>query len=517
MFPLLAQTKEALNLQLKQLDHAIDSMEIYDARKEERIAALKKQLAFQTSPDSIHRLYNELYTEYEAFVFDSAMYYVRAHLNISIEQNNIYWINYCKMKLARMYSTFARFTDAVELFYSIKKEDLNAENLAAYYNGLAEVYLYWNEFNYENAVDLSALRNAYQDSAIAVLDSNSYSYRVNFGRKCIEKRDFARAEQCFLPLLRQTHPDTRDYAILTSMVAYLYELKGDYEKQEEFLARSATADIKASVKENISLRQLALCLLGNGDIVHANLYVKKSLEDANFYNARLRNVQIAKILPVIDKAYQMEREMYQKHLLTAITVIGILSLFFALVVISMVLQNRKLSWTRKELLKSNQSLTKANDHLLESNRIKEEYIGQFMDQCLCYIEKLDNYRKSLNKKAARGETGELLQMLKSTDIVEDELKEFYRNFDKTFLYLFPDFVDKFNSLFAEAEFVFPKHSSELSAELRIFALIRLGITDSAKIAHFLHYSITTIYKYRSKFRSKSLVPREKFEEMVMKI
>jgi light-regulated signal transduction histidine kinase (bacteriophytochrome) len=231
----------------------------------------------------------------------------------------------------------------------------------------------------------------------------------------------------------------------------------------------------------------------------------------------LRNIQIAKILPVIDKAYQLEREKRQESLQLAIIIIGILTLFLAGIIYYLVKQMKKLSRTRKELIKTNRNLKKANLRLSETNHIKEEYIGHFLNQCSVYIDKLSAYRKSLNKKAANGKMEELFQMLKSSQIIEDELKEFYRNFDTTFLELFPNFVEEFNKLLPAEEQIQPKHASELTVELRIFALLRLGITDSAKIAGFLRYSISTIYNYRSKYRNNSLVSRDKFEETVMKI
>jgi hypothetical protein len=433
-------------------------------------------------------------------------------------EKNTHWSNECKMQLARMYSTFARFPESIKLLDSIERKDLSDEQLGAYFNSYAEIYVYWGEYTTEEEMTrYIRLKNLYQDSALMVIPKETYGYRINYGRKCIETRDFEQAEKALSKCLSETKPDTREYAILTSLMASLYELKGEEELQKIYLAKSAIADIHAAVKENISLRTLASYLLNNDDIARSNRYIKKSLEDANFYNARLRNIQIAKILPVIDKAYQMEREKHQQNLLVAIGVIGILLLFLIGLVVYLVKQMNTLAKARKEVVITNHELKKTNLRLSETNHIKEEYIGRFLNQCSVYIDKLEAYRKALNKKASGGKLEELYQMLKSSQIIEDELKEFYQNFDSTFLNLFPDFVTEFNKLLPEEERIIPKSEAGLSVELRIFALIRLGITDSAKIAGFLRYSITTIYNYRSKYRNKSLVPREKFEETIMKI
>ncbi|MDR3188129.1 MAG: DUF6377 domain-containing protein [Prevotellaceae bacterium] len=502
---------------LSTLDRALDSAGEYDRQKERRLADLKRQLLPSSPPDQRANVYRTLYREYEAYIFDSAMHYVQLQLELATEMRHTHQLNECKMQLARMYATFARFTDAVALMSSIRRQELTQEQRLTYYNTYGEIYLYWMEYaDNADAKTYAVVQNAYRDSALAI-SPTGYSYDVNYGNKCIEAKDVATAELVLLPHLTEVDPETREYAILTSLVASLYAAKGDEQLQKAYLIRSAIADVKASVKENTSLRNLAFHLLNDDEIDRSNRYIKKSLEDANFYNARLRNVQIAKILPVIDKAYQLEREKRQKSLLLTVITIGMLTLMGVGVICYLFKQMQNLSRTRKKLMAANTNLRKANFRLSESNHIKEEYIGRFLNQCSTYIDKLSAYRKSLNKTASNGKLEELFRALKSTQIIEDELEEFYRNFDSAFLKLFPNFVEEFNKLLPKSEQIHPKYTSELTVELRIFALLRLGITDSAKIAGFLRYSIHTIYNYRSKYRSNSLVPRDKFEEAVMKI
>ena len=503
---------------LNALDKAISQEKDFDYEKEQTISRLKSDLKRLTKPEDIHGTYYQLFKEYEAYVFDSALYYVQAHLKISELEQDAHWISECKMQLARMYSTFLRFYDAIDLLRSIDRSVLNAEQTGAYYNSYAEVYSYWGGYSSNDEIlKYQSLHDTYQDSALMVLPKGTYGYDINHGRRCMDMGEFDEAESLLLPYLSQVEKSTRDYAILTSIIASLYELKGNPKLYKTYLTQSAIADIEGSVKENTSLGLLAYLLLNDGDINRSNRYIKKSMEDANFYNARLRNVQVSKILPIIDTAYQGEREKFQRKQQLAIWVIGILSLFLAGVIFYLFRQMKKLAVTRREVINANKELKKINNHLSETNQIKEEYIGRFLNQCSVYIDKLEAYRKSLNKKASARKMDELYEMLRSSQLVEDELKEFYQNFDSTFLNLFPDFVEQFNELLPKEERITPKYESGLTIELRIFALMRLGITDSAKIAGFLRYSITTIYNYRSKYRNKALVPREKFEEIVMKI
>jgi len=500
------------------LDKTIRTEKKYEDDKRLKISELQNGLMRCETPESLHDAYRELFREYEAFIYDSALYYVSKHLELAEIEQNLQWTNECKMQLARMYSIFASFSEAKALLCSIDKSGFNQEQSGAYYNAFAELYTYWSEYcSNDEILKYSILKDSYKDSALMVIAKGDYAYDINYGHKCIELRHFDEAEKTLLPYLPQMTPDTRDYAILTSIIAYLYELKGQKSLQKEYLIRSAIADIRASVKENTSLGQLAFLMLNEGDISRANSYIKKSMEDANFYNARLRNVQISKILPLIDTAFRKDREKYQKSLQLTIVIIVLLSLFLAGIIFYLFRQMKKLAVARREVIRTNDELKIINSRLTESNHIKEFYIGRFLNQCSEYIEKLEAYRKSLNRKATSNKFDELYEMLKSSQIINDELKTFYRSFDNTFLNLFPDFVARFNALLPEEDRIEPKQGKGLTAELRIFALIRLGITDSAQIADFLRYSITTIYNYRSKFRKKSLVPNEKFEEQIMKI
>lgn len=215
----------------------------------------------------------------------------------------------------------------------------------------------------------------------------------------------------------------------------------------------------------------------------------------------------------------------------ALISISILSLFLFVAVFYVYKQMKRVAAARREVLDANKRLKELNDELNSSNAqlkdanrsiaensyLKEEYIGRYMDQCSVYLEKMDNYRRSLGKIASAGKVEELYQHIKSTKFIEEELRDFYENFDNTFLQLFPTFVDDFNTLLTDEEQIHLKGNERMNTELRIFALIRLGITDSVKIAQFLRYSVTTIYNYRTKVRNKAKGDRELLENEVFKI
>ena len=322
-----------------------------------------------------------------------------------------------------------------------------------------------------------------------------------------------------------------DVAICAYTLSESYRLKGDKEKEKEYLIVSAMADMKTAVREYISLRKLAVLLYQEGDIERAYSYVKICMEDAAACNARLRKLEILEIFPIINDAYQQKTEKQQEQMKWALVSISLLSLFLLLAIFYVYKQMKKVAAARREVIDANKRLKELNDELhlsnaqlkeanhsiAENSYLKEEYIGRYMDQCSVYLEKMDNYRRSLGKIAATGNVEELYKNIKSSKFIEGELKEFYTNFDNTFLQLFPTFVEDFNALLADDEQISLKAGERMNTELRIFALIRLGITDSVKIAQFLRYSVTTIYNYRTKVRNKAAGDRDLLEQEVMTI
>ena len=234
-------------------------------------------------------------------------------------------------------------------------------------------------------------------------------------------------------------------------------------------------------------------------------------------NARSRTIEVAEIFPVIDKAYRLRSERKQRTITLLLASVSLLALCLVAAIIYVYRQMKKLAVARQALADANRQLQTINNTLKETNLIKEEYIAQYINRCSAYIDKLDHYRRRLTKLASTSKLEELFRAIKSDEFIEAERKEFYNEFDHTFLSLFPHFVTDFNKLLNEKDRITPKPGDLLNTELRIFALIRLGITDSTRIAEFLQYSLTTIYNYRSKVRNKAVGDKNEFEAAVMRI
>lgn len=518
---------------LMALDQAIANSCMYEKTKTERIELIKEALEAHTlAPEEEYVINLRICHEYESYSCDSARHYINRNIQLATRLGHKEWLNESTLKKAHILATSGLYAEGLKLLESIDKQTLSHKLLASYYTTFKDMYLYLAEYAQNDEYTGAYLHrmSCYRDSVLQVIPKGSYAYVIVKAPSLVDNQQLQEAKDLLLAYLPQLSPDTRDYAVLTSILAFIYQNSNEPAQRKAYLIRSAMADIKAVVKENSSLRSLAEVLHEQGEVEHANNYMKQSMADATFYNARLRNVQVSKLLPIIDHAYQVEKEMQRKKLQLFLIVISILSFFLIVAIIYVIRQMKKLSRTRKEveivnraLQQLNTNLTQANlqqkltnASLTEANCIKEEYIGRFLGLCSTYIDKLEMYRRMLNRKAASGKVEELYKTLKSSQFIDDELKEFYHNFDNSFLKIFPDFVQCFNQLLPQQDRIVPKQGELLTTELRIFALIRLGITDSATIAGFLRYSITTIYTYRSKLRNKSLF-RDTFEEQVTKI
>lgn len=528
-----AANKAPMDSLLMEMDNAVKNQNSYIGQRENYIQKIKSQLnnSGQTT-ESRYIIYSQLVNGYEAFQSDSLRKYSIERLSTAESTNNISWMIDSKINLALVEAQRGFFQEAMDILDDLDRDLFSGQQLVNYYKACYDTYVYWVE--YLEGFDTSWLlekKQATQDSLIGLLPEDSYDYAVYSGVKCMERGEFDKAEAVFQSMLPKMTSINRDYAILTSLLANLYERKGDVETQKEFLTLSALADIQGAIMENTSLRTLALLLFNENEIQRADRYIKKSMEDANFYNARLRNFQTARVLPVIDRAYQQDRVRQQKKLTALLVTISVLSCFLLVTMFILIRQMRKLAKAQKEIMeinarlnelntelkKANEQQSLTNKSLAEANHLKERFISNFLEICTEYIEKLEKFKQSVHIKLKVGQTNDILRMTSSTADSSKELKELYENFDKAFLNIYPDFVEEFNQLLRPEERYIITDNTTLNQELRIFALIRLGINDSNKMAVFLHYSLRTIYNYRSKVKSKTLDQKGDFEEKVRQL
>lgn len=529
--PVWAFAQSDLRSLLKELDYTIQCSKVHMDKKELRIYQLKIELALPGQTVSkIYELNNKICNEYRPYKSDSAIRYIEHNLRIANLFRDKSMISEAKLQRASLYAISGMYMEAEEILKSINSKELTHSLKADYYQFCKDLYSNISTYNSSAAWKYDKLNAIYRDSLLSILDSNSKRFQAVYAEKLRIQGRFPEARRILLKQLDNVVPKTHEYAMVTSAIGNVYKHEGNKEMERRYFAMSAISDIENAVKENTSLQALAIALYDMGDLDHAYKYIKYSMDDAIFCNAPLRTLVISKMFPIIDAAHQVKINKQRKQLWLYLILISILSVCLIIAIIYALGQMKKLRQGRVELSKANdllirlnselklvnEEVTGVNNKLLESNRIKEEYIGNFLDLCSNYINKLEDYRKLLNKKASSGKIEELFKMLRSTDLIDDELKLLYRNFDDIFLHLYPDFVEEFNKLLLDGE-QFLLKPGELNTELRIFALVRLGIYDSSKIANFLRCSMSTIYNYRTKVRNKAAVPREEFDRFVVEI
>lgn len=525
-FSCLAREKDSI---FKAFNYALSHKPQYDKQKEKKIASLKKILSSDLSLSDEYDCNQKLYQEYRKFKADSAIYYVKKNQRIANLLKNKNLEDVAQLQLANLYSSSGKFLESEFILKNFKKKAISPALLSMYYEVYGQFLEHYatSTYNGQYAEEIEA----YRDSLLSTLDNSTIKYKINKAQKDIYAGNVSVAQKNLFELFKTSKHKDQDFAMISYLIGYTYKIQKNLDSERKYYIISATADIKNSIKDNASVQNLALIYYENGDIDNAYRFTKSAIEDAIFCNVKFRTLQISELYSIINTAYLDKEAKRKGQLQTYLLLISILSAFLIIAVIYVYRQMKKVSRIREELHLSSQKLAllnkdisqtnaqlhEMNAQLSESNHVKEEYIAHFFDLCSTYINKLENYRKTLNKKATEKQLDELFKMLKSTTVVDNELEELYKNFDAIFLNLYPTFVKDFNSLLIKDEQVVLKQGEILNTELRIFALIRLGITDSVKIAAFLRYSLSTIYNYRTKGRNKAAVSRDEFEEMVSKI
>ena len=527
-----ADSSRADSLLLK-LDQAIKERPIYMEQKELKLVELKRLLHRQIPDEERFAILGTLLDEYRSFNTDSALHMAEEREQIAIRLGNREYIDNARMNKADVLGMTGMYKEVMDLMRNIHIDRLPVDIHPYYYHIYRTVYGLMADYAvtaYEKKL-YTELTDKYRDSLLLVNKDNLLIHTLIQSDQYNVRNEYDKAIRLLTDYLALQKDYEHDVAICAYTLSESYRLKGDKEKEKEYLIVSAMADMKTAVREYISLRKLAVLLYQEGDIERAYSYVKICMEDAAACNARLRKLEILEIFPIINDAYQQKTEKQQEQMKWALVSISLLSLFLLLAIFYVYKQMKKVAAARREVIDANKRLKELNDELhlsnaqlkeanhsiAENSYLKEEYIGRYMDQCSVYLEKMDNYRRSLGKIAATGNVEELYKNIKSSKFIEGELKEFYTNFDNTFLQLFPTFVEDFNALLADDEQISLKAGERMNTELRIFALIRLGITDSVKLAQFLRYSVTTIYNYRTKVRNKAAGDRDLLEQEVMTI
>ncbi len=518
---------------MRQLDEVVRERDVYVRQREKRLKELRRKVNAAEDLYSRFDALGKLLDEFTSFNTDSAYAICLERENIAYRMGKTEHILHARMNRANILNATAMYKECLELMDSIPFSQIPSYLHPFYYHIKRTVYGRMADYSpfAPEKIHYIRLTDNYRDSLLSINDPASLEYALISADKMNAHNKPEDAIRIIRDYQRGKNLGEHDNAIFAWSLAESYGLLDDKDNQKRQLLISSISDMKSATREYVSLRQLALFLYNEGDLERAHGLMSIAVDDAEKCNARHRIVEINSIYKKVNGIY-IEKIQEQKETLgrtiiaiSVLSVLLLLLLFYSRRQVRRVAEARKatqeaydkLNKVNEELLETNRSLNDANNDIREISAMKEVYIGRYMDQCLEYIDKLDAYRKTIARQIGGGKLDDLRRSLQSTAAIDKEYKDFYEQFDRSFLSLFPSFVNDFNGLLRPEEAIIPKKDGCLNAELRIFALIRLGINDSEKIAKFLRYSLPTIYTYRTKVRNKASGDRNQLETDLMKI
>ncbi len=529
----------SINDALKELDACIAKKNSYESDKEQRIKSLENLFSNKNNNlNTQYQLCSKLYDEYCSYKYDSAYSIAGRMLRFAGEINDKNLIAESKMALAFSCMSAGLYKEASEISNSIDTTNLQPDTKADIYSFLSTLYMDMANFTAEPYYSSYRIKSLnYCNLSIEASGKFSPEIMLTKIRKYQLKNDYDSAIDLTEKFIKNKELNLHDFAIVSSTLAFFYEVKGDTAKAIIYFSKAAIADIKIATKETAAIRQLAELLYGRGDVQRAYSYALIALDDANFYNARQRKIEVGRILPIIEAGrFEIIKEQKDK-LLYYLGLISILSVLFMISTFIILRQKKRLNLAgekilqqNKDLLESNEKLTESqqeiskqnidlqnfNNKLKEAHHIKDEYIGYFFSNNSVYLEKLEDYRKSVARKIRNRQFEDLYNEVTSADS-RKEREDMFAMFDQIFMKIFPDFVNYYNKLFNEEDHITFKSGGTLTPEIRIFALIRLGITESERIAKFLDFSVSTVKNYKTKAKNRSIVPNDIFEQKIMEI
>ena len=533
---------------LHSLDSLLEQQDLFVRVKEERIKQLKMQYSRVKDVKELYAMNRMVYLEYRVYDADSALHYINKNIQLAQQTDNRTWEVVSLLEQSFVLTSSGLLTEALKAVSDIQPEELPQNLRSEYFGRLCTLYSRLRDYSSENSQlseHYNNLQKAFRDSVYLTATPDELRYWNCRAWLYMGTPEIEPVKQAFEENKQTLSNDSRKYSIATYNLSAIYRSENNESKYLENLILSAMADIRSVNGDIGSLQEIAEYLFKHGEIDRAYNYILYCSQKAMLFHNRVRIVKMSHLQNQIYKAYQEQSRTQQKRLQASLIAVSFLFLVLIGAFLFIRKQMRRLKEANLKLDSTNQKLSvnmdalstahqrleevniqlkdlntqlqEVNDQLRESNYVKEEYIGYVFNICSTYISKLEEFRKNINRKLKVGQIEDVKAITDSSATASNELKEFYQNFDTIFLHLYPDFVGDFNALLLPEERIELKEGELLNTELRIHALIRLGITDSVKIADFLHCSAQTVYNNRLRTRNKSIIPKEDFINAVKKL
>lgn len=509
---------ENMDLKLKELDKCLKERASYDKNKEQNIGKLKEKLKKATSPKNQYDACIKLYDEYKSYQYDSAYTYAKRSLDLATRLNNANYKVESECAMAFCLVSAGLYKEAFDKLDGVSVANVDSAYKKIYYTMAARLNYDISDYNHSEPYHEAYLKRGsnYTDSLLALLKPNTAEWMYAVGQQQMKEYKYDESRGTFMAMLKKGGLDMHMGAIVTSCIGWMAWNNKEYDTAMDYLTDAAMYDLKSSTKETTALRGLAELLYKNGDIQRATNYIQHSLDDANFYGARQRKIEVGEILPIIEtNRYNILQEK-SNMLIAGIIIISLLVVVILISLFTLYKQKRNLQEARNVIRKSNEDLKIAYTQLQEANNIKNEYIGNSFYINSEFIDKMEKLYRMIDRKIQARQYDDLRYSLKES-VLNKERDNMFTVFDSTFLKIFPNFVEQYNSMFPESERKVPEKKMSLTTEMRIFALIRLGIMESERIAKFLKYSVHTINTYKTRVKNKSLVENDAFEARIMQI
>ena len=513
----------------KQLDAALAQRAHYVELKEKSLNEIKQGAKYVTSNEDKLKLYEQLANEYKAYEYDSAMTYVNKGLILAQKSNNIFFNKRFQLSQTRLLITRGFYAEAKEILQKIEPQEDSHDYQFLYYYTLYELYNNWSTYceNNEFSKNYNQLKVNYLKKAIELSPKKDAFYYYLLGELYYYSNhpNNNRTIQYYKKALSMEKANSRLHAMTAFALSEIYQKANNLELMEHYLLVAAISDITSATKENVALQDIALFIYKHKtrSLNKAQEYINLSLEDAYAYNNRLRRIEISSKLQMITNAYTDDIRATNSMLYIALSVIFLLLLGVGLSSLFIRKKNKLLKQKKDEITATsakmevlNSQLHLINDELKDTNQKRERLVKVYIDLCYKNIERNSKLRTLAVRKIKANQSKELLSLLSSSTNTEKENKEFLTEFDKAFLSLYPTFITELNKQLTESAHIQLKENGEMPPILRVCALLRLGITESSKIAGILSYSPQTIYNYRSLLKNNA-IDKEHFEENVLRL
>ena len=507
---------------IQRIDSIIDNITQIYGKKQARIDFYKSMAHKSQKPETLLSAYDKLYDEYFVFQFDSAMVYADKAITLADRIGDKFHHDKCRIEKASLLGVGGLYGEAVALLDEIDSTHLDNKLRFDYTIAYYFIYTYWADYchDYYYSPRYHERANNYLKQAVTMLRPTDSYYNFFWGEYFIYvERNDKRALEHYFKTLSTAPVESRWYAMASYAIANNYSANNNNNKYEEYMLRACISDLLNCTRENLAMQDLAMYLFKKGDdnILLAERYINFAMDDAKNYNNRLRIIEISQKLPVIVSTYREKLSSQNNIMRFALFGVSILFAFVVVLLYFYSRQNQLLARQRHELSESNNLLSSLNDklntlnsRLLDTNSRRERLAKLYIDLCAKYIDRLSKFETLVKRKIKVGQVNDLLNTASSSRLSEEDAATFMNSFDTAFLDLYPSFVDEFNALLRTDEQIVPPHKGRLTTELRIYALIRLGVKESSEIAALLFYTPRTIYNYRSTIKSRA-INRETFE------